>query len=40
VLRLNPGLADLGVLLPEGTRVQLPDNLPAQPKLQTIQLWS
>jgi len=38
VLSLNPGLADLGPVLPMGTRVELPD-LPATPAKKLINLW-
>lgn len=38
VLDANHGLADLGHVLPMGTRVVLPD-LPAQPVKKLINLW-
>lgn len=40
VLKLNPGLAALGPILPMGAAVTLPeiDQAAAQPQ-QTIQLW-
>jgi len=39
VLELNPGLADLGPVLPHGTPVTLPDT-PKQPqRTGTVQLW-
>ena len=38
VLQANPGLADLGAVLPHGTFVLLPDQVP-QAKKQLIQLW-
>lgn len=40
-LALNPGLADLGPVLPHGTLVALPDEQTAAPAIaDTIQLWS
>ncbi len=38
VLDANHGLADLGPVLPMGTRVELP-SLPAQPVTKLINLW-
>lgn len=38
VLDSNPGLADLGPVLPIGTRVTLPDTLTA-PAKQRLKLW-
>lgn len=38
VLDANPGLADLGPLLPMGTPVELPDESPA-PEKTLINLW-
>ncbi|SEJ71596.1 P2-like prophage tail protein X, partial [Azotobacter beijerinckii] len=38
VLEANPGLADLGPILPHGQRVTLPEQAP-QPQTQTVQLW-
>jgi phage tail protein X len=38
-LEMNPGLARLGELLPEGTAVGLPTAAPA-PVRQTVQLWT
>ncbi|MBK0062626.1 MULTISPECIES: tail protein X [unclassified Acinetobacter] len=39
VLEANPQLASLGVIIPVGTQVNLPD-LPAPQQItQTIQLW-
>lgn len=38
-LELNPGIARLGEILPEGLEVNLPDAAPA-PVIQTVQLWS
>lgn len=39
VLELNPGLSALGPVLPMGTRITLPDALPAKQDNQLIQLW-
>lgn len=40
VLKLNPGLADLGVILPVGTRLVLPlDEQSAAPKRAVVRLW-
>lgn len=40
-LQLNPGLADLGPVLPQGTLVTLPDEQTAEPPIaDTIQLWT
>ncbi|MBZ5876017.1 tail protein X [Chromohalobacter israelensis] len=40
-LQLNPGLADLGPVLPHGTRVVLPEEQAAETStVDTIQLWS
>ncbi|ATA57207.1 phage tail protein [Variovorax boronicumulans] len=39
VYRLNPGLADIGPILPLGREVILPD-LPANTaRVETVQLW-
>jgi phage tail protein X len=38
-LELNPGLARLGEVLPEGTPVTLPAVAPPR-EIQTVQLWS
>lgn len=37
-LNANPGLADLGPILPHGHVIDLPDQ-PAQPEKKTVQLW-
>jgi phage tail protein X len=40
VLDLNPGLADLGPLLPAGTRVSIPVDTPSGPAtLPVVKLW-
>ncbi len=39
VLEANPQLAELGVFLPMGTQVILPDIESPQQTKQTIQLW-
>jgi len=39
-LELNPGLADLGPIIPHGHQVTLPDPGSAPPKTtQTVNLW-
>lgn len=38
VLAANPGLAGLGVILPHGTAVTLPD-IATAPVRESIQLW-
>lgn len=40
-LELNPGLADFGPILPQGTLVTLPDESQVAPlRVDTIQLWT
>lgn len=40
VLAANPGIADLGAVLPFGTSVTLPDlDLPAGNQTATVSLW-
>jgi len=39
VLDANPGLADLGTILPHGTPVQLPDVAPQAEQRQMVNLW-
>ncbi|CCF95845.1 tail protein X [Ralstonia solanacearum] len=39
VLAANPGIADLGSILPHGTELVLPDISPQQQAAQTVQLW-
>lgn len=38
VLEANPGLADLGAQIPQGTLVAMPAVAP-QPQRQTVNLW-
>lgn len=38
VLEVNPGLADVGTILPHGMAIELPDIAPA-PVTPMIQLW-
>ncbi|EIB1131860.1 tail protein X, partial [Salmonella enterica] len=38
VLQANPGLSELGVILPHGTAIDLPD-VPYSPVTETINLW-
>ncbi|VDZ98589.1 phage tail protein [Salmonella enterica subsp. enterica] len=38
VLQANPGLSELGVILPHGTAIDLPD-VPSSPVTETINLW-
>lgn len=40
VLAANPGIADLGPVLPHGTRVQLPDQPAAAEYRQQVNLWT
>ncbi|MFW6032452.1 MAG: tail protein X [Phycisphaeraceae bacterium] len=39
-LELNPGLAELGPVLPHGTRVRLPEAPASPPIAPTLQLWT
>ncbi len=40
ILDLNPGLADLGPLLPRGTVINIPIDKPNTPRqVQLIRLW-
>ncbi|MCE8015905.1 phage tail protein [Halomonas sp. MCCC 1A17488] len=39
VLELNPGLATLGPVLPQGTAVRLPDLTPTPQRPPAVQLW-
>lgn len=38
VLQANPGLSELGVILPHGTAIDLPD-VASPPVTETINLW-
>lgn len=38
VLAANPGLADLGPILPTGTLIKMPE-VAAKPTKSTVQLW-
>lgn len=38
VLEANPGLADLGPILPDGLVISLPD-LPAPSTSETVRIW-
>ncbi|NHC11083.1 tail protein X [Stutzerimonas degradans] len=39
VLEANPGLADLGPVIPHGTAVTLPDAAPQAEQRQVVNLW-
>jgi phage tail protein X len=39
VLEANPGLADLGPIIPRGTTVILPDAAPQPEQRQVVNLW-
>lgn len=39
VMEMNPGLAELGPVLPHGYAVDLPEAPNDQPTTQTIHLW-
>lgn len=39
VLEANPGLADLGPILPHGQRVTLPEQAPQPQRQNLINLW-
>lgn len=38
VLAANPGLAELGVVLPHGTAVELPE-VQSSPVIESVNLW-
>lgn len=40
VLAQNPGLAEFGPILPQGTPVELPDTVTEARRIDIIQLWS
>ena len=39
VLDANPGLADLGPVIPNGTLITLPDAAPQAERRQMVNLW-
>lgn len=39
VLTLNPGIAELGPVLPHGTPVRLPNVTPQPSQAPSVQLW-
>lgn len=39
ILDANPGLADLGPVIPHGTAVSLPDAAPQAEQRQVVNLW-
>lgn len=39
VLEANPGLADIGPVLPAGIIIELPELPPAVQELPTVRLW-
>lgn len=39
VLQANPGLAELGPVLPQGTLITLPDIQPSAPNRHMVNLW-
>lgn len=39
VLDVNPGLADLGTVLPMGTAITLPEVATQAPQRQVVNLW-
>ncbi|TXE33245.1 phage tail protein [Serratia marcescens] len=38
VMNANPGIADMGVFLPHGIAIEMPDQVTA-PAADTVQLW-
>jgi len=40
VMELNPGLANLGPILPHGHTVLIPQSVPAAPASPLIHLWT
>lgn len=40
VLDANPGLADLGAIIPHGTAITLPDAAPQAEQTQVVNLWN
>nr|WP_181872787.1 tail protein X [Halomonas montanilacus] len=39
-LQLNPGIAELGPILPQGTAVRIPEATPTPRRAQPVQLWT
>jgi phage tail protein X len=39
-LEANPGIADLGLALPEGHHVTIPDDVAAPATAELVELWS
>ena len=39
VLKANPGLADLGPIIPHGRLITLPDDVPQLKQQATVNLW-
>jgi len=39
VLDANPGLADIGPVIPHGTAINLPDAAPQAEQRQVVNLW-
>lgn len=39
LLRLNPGLAELGPVLPQGTLIELPEQTQQPQRTRVVQLW-
>lgn len=39
VLEANPGLADLGEVIPVGTKITMPDLAKPETEVQPIRLW-
>ncbi|MNG23328.1 Phage Tail Protein X [compost metagenome] len=39
VLEANPGLAELGAVIPHGTSIVLPDAAPQAEQRQVVNLW-
>ncbi|MDH4585645.1 phage tail protein [Pseudomonas sp. BN415] len=39
VLEANPGLAELGAVIPHGTTIVLPDAAPQAEQRQVVNLW-
>ncbi len=39
LLQLNPGLAELGPVLPQGTLIRLPERTQQPQRMRVVQLW-